>query len=279
VGLDPALEGVSRALGRRLGPGTWLEAAEGVWEFNQHILEAVRPYCGVVKPQSAFYEVLGPAGIEVLRRTIERARELELVCILDAKRNDIASTAAAYAQAYLGDGPLATDAITVNPYLGSDGIAPFLKVGRLRGRGIFALVKTSNPSSAEVQDARLEDGTLTYERVGTLVAAWGEENVGACGYGDVGAVVGATFPRQLAQLRAAMPRTWFLVPGYGTQGGTATDVAAAFDQDGLGGIVNSSSGILFAGRDRMDVDFAAAAGEAARNMRDDLDAALEARPH
>jgi len=283
VGLDPAAEGVARALGVRLDPKDPAAAAAAIWEFNQRILEAVQPYCGVVKPQSAFYEVWGPAGIETLRRTIERAREMGLICILDAKRNDIASTAAAYADAYLGDGPLATDALTVNPYLGADGIVPFLEVGRPRGRGIFVLVKTSNPSSVDVQDARLFTsllvlgGKVVYERVAELVAEWGAESLGACGYSDVGAVVGATFPGELAALRERLPKTWFLVPGYGRQGGSATGVALAFDREGLGAVVNSSSAIIFAGKQYPDVHYAVAAGEAACEMRDDLEAALEAR--
>jgi orotidine-5'-phosphate decarboxylase len=270
VGLDPASEGVAQALGRPPDAGA-------LWEFNQRILDAVQPYCGVVKPQSAFYEVWGPEGVEALRKTLVRARESGFVCLLDAKRNDIASTAAAYAQAYLADGPLACDALTVNPYLGSDGIAPFLKVGRPAGRGIFALVKTSNPSSDELQNLRVESGALLYEAVGNLVATWGADNLGDCGYSDVGAVVGATYPSELAHLRRRLPQTWFLIPGYGRQGGTAADVAPGFDAQRLGAVVNSSSGIIFAGKDRPDVDFAVAAGEAARAMRDSIEAALDAR--
>jgi orotidine-5'-phosphate decarboxylase len=283
VGLDPAAEGVARALGTGLDPADPQAAAQAIWEFNQRILDAVQPYCGVVKPQSAFYEVWGPAGVEALRKTIVRAREMGLICILDAKRNDIASTAAAYADAYLGEGPMAADALTVNPYLGADGIVPFVQVGRPRGRGIFVLVKTSNPSSVDVQDARLftsllvPGGKVVYERVAELVAEWGAESRGECGYSDVGAVVGATFPGELAALRERLPHTWLLVPGYGRQGGSAQAAALAFDADGLGAIVNSSSGIIFAGQQYPEVDFAVAAGESACEMRDDLEAALETR--
>jgi len=283
VGLDPAIDGVAHALGTSLGATDCEAAAQAIWEFNQRILDAVQPYCGVVKPQSAFYEIWGPPGIEALRKTIERAREMGLLCILDAKRNDIASTAAAYAEAYLADGPMASDALTVNPYLGSDGIMPFLQVGRPRGRGIFVLVKTSNPSSVEVQDVRVHTpwrsiwGKAVYERVAELVEEWGRESLGACGYSDVGAVAGATFPGELAALRERLPRTWFLIPGYGRQGGSATGVALAFDREGLGAVVNSSSGITFAGQQYPDVDFAVAAGEAACEMRDAIESALEAR--
>ena len=277
VGLDPAIDGVARAVGVTLDPNDAGAAANAIWEFNRRTLDAVQPYCGVVKPQSAFYEVWGPAGIEALRKTMQGAGEMGLICILDAKRNDIASTAVAYAEAYLADGPLACDAITVNPYLGRDGITPLLERARPRGKGLFALVKTSNSSSAEVQDVRLESGKLLYEHVGDLVAEWGADNVGACGYSDVGAVVGATFPEELSALRRRLPRTWFLIPGYGRQGGTAADVAPGFDAEGLGAVVNSSSGIIFAGKAQPGVDFAAAAGGAAREMREALEAALEAR--
>jgi len=277
VGLDPALEGVARALGAAPDVSDPEAVAEAIWRFNERILEAVQPYCAVVKPQSAFYEVWGAPGIEALGRTIRRAREMALLCILDAKRNDIASTADAYAQAYLADGPLAADALTVNPYLGSDGIRPFVEHARSRGRGIFALLRTSNPSSNEIQNVRLSDGALLYEHVGDLVAAWGADSLGACGYSDVGAVVGATFPAELAALRERLRQTWFLIPGYGRQGGTAADVAGGFDEEGLGAIVNSSSGIIFAGAKEPEKNFAEAAGNAAREMRDALETALEAR--
>lgn len=279
VGLDPVIERVAKALGRDADAldGDPDAAAEAVWDFNQRILDAVRPYCAVVKPQSAFYEVLGPAGAEALRRTIALSREMGLLCILDAKRNDIASTAAAYARAYLADGPMAVDAVTVNPYLGSDGILPFTETGRERGRGLFVLVKTSNKSSVEIQNKPLAQGPTVFEHVGELVDEWGRDCLGDCGYSDVGAVVGATFPEELAQLRAKLPRTWFLVPGYGTQGGTADDVVGAFDAKRLGAVVNSSSGILYAGEKRPDVHFADAAAIAAQHMRDAIETALEAQ--
>ncbi len=280
VGLDPAADRIAAALGREpadvaASPET---AAGAIWEFNQRVVAAIEPYCGVVKPQSAFYERWGVPGIETLQRTIALCREAGLLSILDAKRNDIASTAAAYAQAYLGDGPLACDAVTINAYLGVDGVAPFLREGRARGNGVFVLAKTSNPSSVQLQDALLDDGRKVYERLGDLVEEWGAQSLGDCGYSDVGAVVGATFPAELAALRNRMPHTWFLVPGYGRQGGTAQDVAAAFDEEGLGAIVNNSSGIIYAYESASATrDFAQAAGEAARAMRDALEAAREVR--
>jgi orotidine-5'-phosphate decarboxylase len=167
--------------------------------------------------------------------------------------------------------------MTVNPYLGEDGIKPFLQEARGRGRGVFVLVKTSNLSSVQLQDALLQDGSRVHERVGELVEDWGRGSLGACGYSEVGAVVGATFPAELVVLRRRMSHTWFLVPGYGRQGGTAADVAAAFDAEGLGAIVNNSSGIIYAHEAGAD-GFPAAAGEAARVMRDALDAAWKARP-
>ena len=280
VGLDPAAERVAAALGRDPAEvmATPEAAAQAIGEFNQRIVEAVRPYCGVVKLQSAFYERWGVPGIEALQRTIALCREAGLLCILDAKRNDIASTAAAYAEAYLGDGPLACDALTVNAYLGADAVWPFLREARGRGKGVFVLVKTSNPSSVQLQDRALDDGRRVHELVGDLVEEWGGAELGQCGYSDVGAVVGATFPSELAALRKRMPHTWFLVPGYGRQGGTAEDVAAAFDADGLGAIVNSSSGIIYAYESASGTrGFAGAASEAARAMRDALEAVRKAR--
>jgi len=275
VGLDPAADRAAVALGRDPAEATGAPeaAAETILAFNRRLIEAVRPYCAIAKPQSAFYERWGAPGIEALRETMALCREAGLLVILDAKRSDIASTATAYAQAYLGGGPLACDALTVNPYLGADGIAPFLAEARGRGKGIFVLVKTSNPSSVELQNATLQDGRTVYELMGDFVEQWGEASVGECGYTDVGAVVGATFPAELAALRQRMPHTWFLVPGYGRQGGTAADVAVAFDSEGLGAIVNNSSGLMYAYESSGAADFATAAAEAARTMRDALESA------
>jgi orotidine-5'-phosphate decarboxylase len=280
VGLDPAADRAARALG--LSPdeacSTPEAAADVLVRFNERIIEAVRPYCAVVKPQSAFYERWGAHGIRALERTIGRARDAGLLCILDVKRSDIASTAAAYAEAYLGEGPLNCDAITLNPYLGSDGVVPFLEEARSRGRGIFVLVRTSNPSSTDVQGRVLADGRAVYEMMGDLVEEWGGTQIGGCGYSDVGAVIGATFPAELAALRARLPHTWFLVPGYGRQGGTARDVAAAFDAEGLGAIVSNSSGIIYACESAgPGTDFPRTTAAAAREMRDSLEAARKAR--
>ncbi len=209
-------------------------------------------------------------------QVIKYAADCGLPVILDAKRNDIGSTAEAYAQACFGQhysGPqCTTSAVTVNAYLGSDGVKPFLKMADKVGGGIFVLVKTSNPSSGELQDLETATGTI-YENVAQLVNTWGEGRVGECGYSSVGAVVGATYPEQLAQLRGQMPQSIFLVPGYGAQGGGAADVAAAFDDNGFGAVVNSSRGILYAYR-KTGEDYKTAAAKAALVMRDDLNSVI-----
>jgi orotidine-5'-phosphate decarboxylase len=207
----------------------------------------------LVKFQAAFYEAYGPEGMAALGETIRHARDSGLIVILDGKRNDIGSTAEAYARAYLGKVPVGgafvpswdADTITVNPYLGVDGISPFVKVAAREGKGLFVLVRTSNASAREFQDL-VADGKPLYRHVADRVAGWAEPHRGASGYSLVGAVVGATYPAELAELRAALPGVTFLVPGYGTQGGSAAGVAPAFDADGLGAVVNNSRGLIFA---------------------------------
>jgi len=288
VGLDPSADRVpprvrAQATGE-VGPGPAADA-HALWLFNRALIEAVAPYAAAVKPQSAYYEVHGSAGIAALERTIAYAHEAGLLCILDGKRNDIASTAQAYAEAYLGGGPLGCDALTVNPYLGSDGIRPFAEAAAAHGRGLFVLVKTSNPSSAELQDltitgSRARAGGTLHEHVARLVSDWGAAHVGQSGYSLVGAVVGGTHPEVVAELRRRLPHTWFLVPGFGAQGAGSQEVAAAFDGNGRGAIVNSSRGIIYAhqatdlSRAYAPEEFAEAAGEAARAMRDEINAAL-----
>jgi len=290
VGLDPTADrlppNVRQQAEAEVGPGPQA-AAHALWLFNRALLDAVAPYAVAVKPQSAYYEMHGWPGIAALERTIAYARSAGLLCILDGKRNDIASTAEAYAQAYLADGPLGCDALTVNPYLGSDGIRPFVAACAAHGRGLFVLVKTSNPSSDELQDLVLEGsplwlgfGRVLHERVAALVSEWGADHLGSCGYSSVGAVVGGTHPDAVARLRERLPHTWFLVPGFGAQGAGSQEVAAAFDGNGRGAIVNSSRGIIFAyqatdlSRAYAPQEFAEAAAEAARVMRDEINAAL-----
>jgi orotidine-5'-phosphate decarboxylase len=221
--------------------------AEAYVQFSCGVCDVVGPLVPVVKVQAAFFEELGPSGMSAMGLVIAHAREQGLLVIVDGKRNDIGSTAEAYARAYLGreESAWGADALTVSPYLGDDSLLPFVDVATERGAGVFVLVKTSNPGGKMVQDLTCEDQKL-YNRIGTHVERLAAGNLGECRYGNVGAVVGATYPEQLAELRAGLPHTWFLVPGYGSQGGTAADVAAAFDARGLGAIVNNSRAIIFA---------------------------------
>lgn len=252
VGIDPRPEDLPPGMldgfpDDRTGVAAALEA------FGRGVVDVAAGRVGVVKFQAAFYEAYGPEGMAALAATIRHARGRGLLAILDGKRNDIGSTAEAYARAYLGKVPVGgkfepswdADSITVNPYLGGDGIGPFIKVAAREGRGLFALVRTSNASAREFQDL-VADGKPVYRHIADRLAGWAAPHRGASGYSIVGAVVGATYPAELAELRAAMPGVPFLVPGYGTQGGTAADAAPAFDGEGLGAIVNNSRGLIFA---------------------------------
>ncbi len=222
--------------------------AQAFVAFCRGIIDVVADLVPAVKPQAAFFEQLGPCGMAALADVIAYARAKNLLVILDGKRNDIGSTASAYADGYLGDAhhsAWGADALTVSPYLGDDSLTPFIDVATERGSGIFVLVKTSNPGGKTFQDL-VADGRPIYRHVAEYVERCSAKSAGRCGYGVVGAVVGATYPEQAVELRAAMPHTWFLVPGFGSQGGTARDVAGAFDENGLGAIVNNSRGIIFA---------------------------------
>jgi len=242
VGLDPRVN----SLPSELAPNGQRTPAESYRLFCREIIDIVSPYVPAVKPQAAFFEELGPSGMVALADVVSHARSKGLLVILDGKRNDIDSTAAAYASAYLGAGSAwGADALTVSPYLGDDSLDPFVKASRQSDAGIFVLVKTSNPGGGAFQDLE-SGGKKIYEHVAATVERLAAEDAGACGYGSAGAVVGATYPAQLAELRKAMPHVWFLVPGYGAQGGGAADVAGAFDENGLGAVVNSSRGIIFA---------------------------------
>ena len=245
VGLDPRAESLPPGLISGSGPEA---TARGYIAFCRGVIDVVAPLVAAVKPQAAFFEQLGPAGMTALKTVIDYAASKSLLVILDGKRNDIGSTAQGYAEAYLGPGdasPWGCDALTVSPYLGDDSLTPFVETAQARGAGIFVLVKTSNPGGKRFQDI-VADGRPLYRHVADYVESLAAQTAGACDYGSVGAVVGATYPEQLAELRAAMPHTWLLIPGYGAQGGTAKDCAAAFDAQGLGAIVNNSRGIIFA---------------------------------
>lgn len=252
VGLDPRWESLPMAIRAAHAGRGHTGVAKAFEVFSARVLDLVRDFSAVIKPQAAFFELAGPDGMRSLQTVLQRAREMGFVTVLDAKRGDIASTATAYADAAFGgctiDGETLpvwdADALTVNPYLGRDAVEPFLTAARAADRGVFVLVRTSNTGAGLFQDLRC-DGRPLYRHVAAEVVKWNAPTVGACGLGDVGAVVGATHPRELAELRAELPGVWFLVPGYGAQGGTAADVRAAYRTDGLGAIVNSSRGVTF----------------------------------
>jgi orotidine-5'-phosphate decarboxylase len=246
VGLDPRAKKLPAGL-LATGNQTAPAVADAFVRFCNGVSDVVAPLVPIVKVQAAFFEEIGPTGMAAMGRVIDHAQARGLLVIVDAKRNDIGSTAEAYARGYLGRGTSAwnADALTVSPYLGDDSLTPFVDVAQERGAGIFVLVKTSNPSGRFLQDL-LANGQALYQHIAAHVEGLAASAAGHCGYGAVGAVVGATYPEQLVQLRQAMPHTWFLVPGYGSQGGTAADVAAAFDSRGIGAIVNNSRGIIFA---------------------------------
>ena len=254
VGIDPRFEFLPDELQEKAissGKDPWTAKAEAFAEFGCRLIDVVAPLVPAVKPQAAFFEELGPAGTTALAEVMQHARKSGLIVICDGKRGDIGSTAEAYARAYLAGAdasaaPWGADCLTVNPYLGADTLEPFVKVCQERGAGIYVLVRTSNPGSSEFQD-RESGGKKLFEHVAKVVEDLAQRTCDN-DWGAVGAVVGATYPEELEQLRAAMPHTPLLVPGYGSQGGTAADVAAAFDSDGLGAVVNSSRGINFAFR-------------------------------
>lgn len=266
VGLDPMMkfipEQIQKAAFAEYGE-TLKGAAEAIWQYNKGIVDAVADLIPAVKPQIAMYEQFGIEGLKAYDKTVKYCQEKGLVVIGDAKRGDIGSTSAAYATAHLGKVKVGnnicsafnTDFLTVNPYLGTDGVKPFVDVCNAEDKGIFVLVKTSNPSSGEFQD-RLIDGKPLYEHVAAKVVEWGEASMDGA-YSNVGAVVGATYPEMSAVLRKLMPKTYFLVPGYGAQGGTAKDLKNCFNEDGLGAVVNSSRGIIAAYRQEKYAKFGA----------------------
>lgn len=291
VGLDPMLNYIPEHIQKKaFGEfGETLEgAAEAVWQYNKAIVDAVYDLIPAVKPQIAMYEQFGVEGVKAFKKTVDYCKSKDLVIIGDVKRGDIGSTSAAYAVGHLGKVQVGSqtyagfdeDFATVNPYLGSDGVKPFMEVCRQEKKGLFILVKTSNPSSGEFQD-RLIDGRPLYELVGEQVARWGEECMGDS-YSYVGAVVGATYPEQGKVLRKIMPKAYILVPGYGAQGGQGKDLVHFFNEDGLGAIVNSSRGIIAAYKQEKygkfgPEHFAEASRAAVEDMAADIRQALENR--
>ncbi|MCH5275179.1 MAG: orotidine-5'-phosphate decarboxylase [Lachnospiraceae bacterium] len=291
VGLDPMLSYIPKHIQQKAFAeyGETLEgAAEAVWQYNKGLVDAVCDLIPAVKPQIAMYEQFGLEGLKAFKRTVDYCKEKGLVVIGDIKRGDIGSTSEAYAVGHLGKVSVGQNAfygfgedfVTVNPYLGSDGVKPFIKVCQEEKKGLFILVKTSNPSSGEFQD-KLVDGRPLYELVGEKVAEWGSECMGE-DYSYIGAVVGATYPEQGKILRKIMPKTFILVPGYGAQGGKGADLVHFFNEDGLGAIVNSSRGIIAAYKQEKyssygEEGYAEAARAAVVDMREDIAGALAAR--
>ena len=292
VGLDPMLNYIPEHIQKKAFAeyGETLEgAAEAIWQFNKEIVDKTYDLIPAVKPQIAMYEQFGIEGLKAYKKTIDYCKSKDLVVIGDIKRGDIGSTSAAYAVGHLGKVqvgskcyvPFDEDFATVNPYLGSDGVKPFIEVCKEENKGLFILVKTSNPSSGEFQD-QLVNGRPLYELVGDKVAQWGEEHVGQSGYSYIGAVVGATYPEMGATLRKIMPKTFILVPGYGAQGGKGKDLVNFFNEDGLGAIVNSSRGIIAAYKQEKYAKFGAenfgdASRAAVEDMVADISGALNAR--
>ena len=279
VGLDTSFDYLPDEM--RAGVKDFAGAAERIFDFNKTLIDRLYDVVPSVKVQIAYYEMYGVPGLKAFEETLRYAAEKGLIVIADAKRNDIGSTAACYSVAFLGETEVEgnasrafpADFLTVNAYLGTDGIAPFVDDCKKRDRGIFVLVKTSNPSSGELQNKLLADGTPVYEYMGALVEKWGEGTEGKYGYSAVGAVVGATHPEEAARLRKLLPHTFFLIPGYGAQGGNAQMLKCCFGADGLGGVVNNSRGILCAYRKRGGTYYDAARA-AALDMQRDLASVL-----
>ena len=291
VGLDPMMSYIPEHITKKAFDefGETLEgAAEAIWQYNKGIIDNTYDLIPAVKPQIAMYEQFGVPGLVAFDKTVKYAKEKDLVVIGDVKRGDIGSTSAAYATGHLGKVQVGSkkyagfdeDFATVNPYLGTDGVKPFIDVCKEENKGLFILVKTSNPSSGEFQD-RIIDGRPLYEWVGEKVAQWGEEHMGN-GYSYVGAVVGATYPEMGKVLREIMPKTFILVPGYGAQGGKGADLVHFFNKDGLGAIVNSSRGIIAAYKQEKyaafgEEGYADASRQAVKDMIEDISGALNNR--
>lgn len=294
AGLDPRLEYIPEAIrekaSREYGGG-FTAAAEAIITFNKKLIDALYDIVPAVKLQLACYEMYGIEGMRAFAETCAYARSKGMLVIADGKRNDIGSTAEAYSSAYLGKTPIDgsersvfdADALTVNPYLGYDGVKPFIDDCSASGKGIFILVKTSNKSSGQLQDIVTQDGRYIYEKVAELVDEWGSSVMGCSGYSSVGAVVGATYPQQASVLRKIMKKAYILVPGYGAQGGTAKDAAKSFNDDGLGAIINASRSIMCAWKSERWAEkygedgFDQAARDEAVRMREDIHSALETK--
>ena len=288
MGLDPRYDMIPEVV-RNKYSNDLDGISKAILEYNKELIDNTYDIIPAIKPQLAFYEMFGIEGMKAFKETCKYAREKGMIVIADAKRGDIGSTAKGYSNAYLGETKIGEenisvfdniDFLTVNPYLGVDSITPFVEDCIKYDKGIFVLVKTSNPSSGELQDLKLENGEKVYEHVATLVEKWGEEVRGETGYSSVAAVVGATYPEQLKEIREKAPHTYFLIPGYGAQGGKAGDIALGFDANGLGGIVNASRSLMCAYKSDLwkdkyiEEDYGKATRAEAIRMRDELNGAI-----
>lgn len=289
IGLDPRYDILPDCIKEKYGKDV-KSVCEGILEYNKNIINNVCDIIPAVKPQIAFYEMFGIEGMKCFKETCKYAKEKGMIVIADIKRGDIGTTAAGYSNAYIGKTLVGEteesfydiDWVTVNPYLGIDGVKPFIDDCKKYNKGIFILVKTSNKSSGELQDLKLEDGKKVYEKVAELVNEWGKDLIGEYGYSSVASVVGATYPIQIEELRKLMPHSYFLIPGYGAQGGKAEDIALGF-KDGLGGIVNASRSLMCAYKSDLwkdkfaKEDYAKATRAEAIRMRDELNSTIKNR--
>lgn len=287
MGLDPRYEMLPECVTNKY-PKTLEGAAQAIIEYNKALVDETCDIIPAIKPQIAFYEMFGVPGMKAFEETCKYAKEKGMIVIVDAKRGDIGSTAAGYSNAYLGKTKIGdmeeaifdVDFITVNPYMGTDCVKPFIEDCKKYNKGLFILVKTSNPSSGELQDIKLESGEEVYTNVAKLVEKWGEELRGEYNYSSIAAVVGATYPKQLEDIRKTAPHTFFLIPGYGAQGGKPEDIALGFDKNGLGGIVNASRSLMCAYKsDRwkdefQESDYAKATRAEAIRMKEELNSVL-----
>ena len=283
IGLDPRYEMLPKYVKDKY-PKTLEGVGQAIIEYNKALIDAIYDIIPAIKPQIAFYEMYGIPGMQAFKETCEYAKQKGMFVIADIKRGDIGSTAQGYSNAYLGKTKIGEneqslydiDFVTVNPYMGTDCVKPFIEDCKKYNKGLFILVKTSNPSSGELQDVKLESGEEVYTRVAKYVENWGEELRGEYNYSSISAVVGATYPEQLKQLRKVAPHTYFLIPGYGAQGGKAEDIALGFDENGLGGIVNASRSLMCAYKSDIwknkfeEKDYAKATRAEALRMKEEL---------
>lgn len=283
IGLDPRYELLPKCVLEKY-PNTLEGVSQAIIEYNKALIDETCDVIPAVKPQIAFYEMFGIPGMKAFEETCKYAKQKGMIVIADIKRGDIGSTAQGYSNAYLGKTKIGekeesifdVDFVTVNPYMGTDCVKPFIEDCKKYDKGIFILVKTSNPSSGELQDVKLENGEEVYVKVAKLVEEWGKELRGEYGYSSIAAVVGATYPKQLKEIREIAPHTYFLIPGYGAQGGKAKDIALGFDKNGLGGIVNASRSLMCAYKSELwkdkfeEKDYAKATRAEALRMKEEL---------